>query len=86
VFWYGQGVDRYMTKKITLTVNGSRFDIDLEEEFANYLMKQMKKDFNVDGNNELKKLLQAYVRKNHELFLQEQGLEALSSQIDKIKK
>ena len=63
-----------MTKKITLTVNGSRFDIDLEKEFASYLLKQMKKEFNIDGNNELKKLLQAYVRKNHELFLQEKKI------------
>ncbi len=72
-----------MTKKITLTVNGSRFDIDLEEEFADYLLTQMKKEFNVDGNNELKKLLQAYVRKNHELFLQEKKIISMVDILDK---
>ncbi len=72
-----------MSKKISLTVNGSRFDIDLEEEFADYLQKQMRKDFNADGNNELKKLLQAYVRKNHELFAHEQKVERLLMKIEK---
>jgi len=63
-----------MTKKIALTVNGRRFDIDLEKEFASYFLKQIKIDLNADGNNELKKLLQAYVSKSHELFLQEKKI------------
>jgi len=71
-----------MSKKITLTVNGIRFDIDLDEDFADYLQLQMKKDFQVDENLELKKLLQAYVRKNHELFLQESKMKRLIEQLE----
>ena len=58
-----------MSKKITLTIDTVHFNIDVEEHFANYLTTQMEKDFNIDGNNELKDLLQAYVRKNHALYL-----------------
>ncbi len=63
-----------MSKKVSLTVNGSRFDIELEDAFAQYLVKQMKNDFNTDGNNDAKTLLYAYVRKNAELFKQEEEL------------
>ncbi|OQX60389.1 MAG: hypothetical protein B5M52_00240 [Helicobacteraceae bacterium 4484_230] len=66
-----------MSKKISLTVNGSRFDIDLEDDFADYLNTQLKKDFSLDSNNELKKLLQAYVRRSHELFEQEKKISGM---------
>ena len=61
-----------MSKKVSLTINGSRFDIELEDEFANYLIQQMQKDFNTEGNNDAKTLLYAYVRRNAELFKQEE--------------
>jgi len=63
-----------MSKKVSLTVNGSRFDIELEDAFASYLTEQMKKDFNTEGNNDAKTLLYAYVRKNAEQFKQEEEM------------
>jgi len=66
-----------MSKKVSLTINGSRFDIELEETFAAYLTAQMKKDFNTEGNNDAKTLLYAYVRKNAELFRQEEQMREL---------
>ena len=66
-----------MSGKIGLYIQGRKFDIDVEEVFAQYLQKQMSKDFNIDGNNDLKALLQGYVRKNHELFFQEQKMKVL---------
>ena len=63
-----------MSKKVSLTINGSRFDIELEDTFAHYLVKQMQKDFNTDGNNDAKTLLYAYVRRNAELFKQEEEI------------
>jgi hypothetical protein len=71
-----------MSKKIGLHVGGRRFDVDVEDSFAPFLEDQMSKDFNVDGNNDLKILLQAYVRKNHELFLQEQKIEEILKKIE----
>jgi len=60
-----------MSQKIGLHIGGRRFDVDVDDEFAPFLRHQMRNDFNIDGNNDLKKLLQAYVRKNHELYEQE---------------
>ncbi len=68
-----------MMKKITLTVNGSRFDIDVEAQFAAYLEQQIVRDFNPGGNNNFKALLQAYVRKNYELYELEKQLKALEA-------
>ena len=66
-----------MSKKVSLTVNGSRYDIQLDDAFANYLIKQMTKDFNTEGNNDAKTLLYAYVRKNAELFKEEEEISQL---------
>lgn len=57
-----------MSRKITLTVNGSRFDIDLEDGFASYMEKELDDNFNIHGNNDIKTLLQVYVKKNHEVY------------------
>ncbi len=64
-----------MSKKITLTINGSRFDIDLEDGFANYMEDELETVFNVHGNNDIKTLLQAYIKKNHEMYESKQMLE-----------
>jgi len=71
-----------MGQKIGLHIGGRRFDVDVEDEFAGFLKKQMSKDFNIEGNNDLKLLLQAYVRKNHELFTQEKHMQEILKKID----
>jgi len=71
-----------MSKKIGLHIGGRRFDVDVEDEFALFLEIQMQKDFNIEGNNDLKALLQAYVRKNHELYLQNREVEKIIKKID----
>lgn len=71
-----------MSKKISLTVNRSRFDIDLDETFAKYLQKQIEQDFNPEANNDIKLLLQAYVRKNYELFEFEDSIKNLLIKIE----
>lgn len=70
-----------MTTKLSLTLNAKRYDIDVEADFARFLNAQMSEDFNVSGNNDLKLLLQAYVRKNFALYEQEKQIAAL---IDKL--
>ncbi|MBE0513563.1 hypothetical protein [Sulfurimonas sp.] len=71
-----------MSKKLGLNIGGRRFDVDVEEAFAVFLQEQMRKDFNVEGNNDLKTLMQAYVRKTHELFLQEQRIEEITKKLE----
>ncbi len=71
-----------MSKKIGLHIGGRRFDVDVEGDFAIFLEKQMAIDFNVEGNNDLKILLQSYVRKNHELFIQEEKMQKLLKELE----
>jgi len=71
-----------MSKKIGLHIGGRKFDVDVDEKFAPFLEHQMAKDFNVEGNNDLKVLLQAYVRKTHELYVQEQKIDNIIKKID----
>jgi len=72
-----------MSKKIGLHIGGRRFDVDVENKFAAFLEDEMAKDFNIDGNNDLKTLLQAYVRKNHELYLQMQKIDKILDKFEK---
>jgi len=71
-----------MSRKLGLNIGGRRFDVDVEEKFAIFLEEQMRKDFNIDGNNDLKVLLHAYVRKNHDLYLQEQKIEEIAKKLE----
>ncbi len=73
-----------MSKKIGLIVGGRRFDVDIDKEFAPYLLSQMAKDFNIDGNNEIKILLQAYIRKNYDLYSQEIKMQKLLKEFDNL--
>jgi hypothetical protein len=70
-----------MRKKIGLHIGGRRFDVDVEEEFADFLQKEMAKDFHPEGNNEVKVLLQGYVRKVHELYHSKMKIEEIEKKI-----
>lgn len=72
-----------MKTKVSLTLNAKRYDIDVEEDFASFLSGQMQEDFAMEGNNDLKLLLQAYVRKNVALFEQEKQISALIEKLQK---
>ncbi|MDD3475756.1 MAG: hypothetical protein PHI38_02705 [Sulfurimonas sp.] len=71
-----------MSKKIGLNIGGRRFDVDVDDQFASFLEREMRADFNIEGNNDLKALLHAYVRKNHELYLQEQKIEEITKKLE----
>ena len=71
-----------MSKKLGLHIGGRRFDVDVDKAFAEFLEKQMAKDFNMEGNNDLKKVLQAYIRKTHELYLQEKKIAEILEKMD----
>lgn len=71
-----------MSKKISLTINGSKFDVDIDEEFSKFLMYQMAKDFNLDGNIDTKMLLKAYISKNYELYKQENAITDVVEKLD----
>jgi len=72
-----------MSKKIGLYIGGRRFDVEVDDEFSCFLEEQMAKDFNIEGNNELKTVMQAYVRKNYELYQQNKEISKILKQIEK---
>ncbi len=71
-----------MSKKIGLYIGGRRFDVDVDDKFANFLEVQMEKDFNIEGNNEIKSVMQAYVRKNYELYIQNKDVKSILDKFD----
>lgn len=71
-----------MSKKIGLHIGGRRFDVDVADDFAEFLMQQMSKDFNTEGNNDVTVVLQGYVRKVHQLFLQEKEMQNILNQME----
>lgn len=70
-----------MNVKVSLTLNAKRYDIDVEEDFAHFLTNHMRHDFNIEGNNDLRALLQAYVRSNFALYTQEKEISTLVEKI-----
>ncbi|MBV5321670.1 MAG: hypothetical protein JZU62_08290 [Sulfuricurvum sp.] len=73
-----------MKTKVSLTLNAKRYDIDVEEDFARFLIAQMKQDFAFEGNNDLKLLLQAYVRKSFALYEQEKQTVELINRLENL--
>lgn len=71
-----------MSKKIGLHIGGRKFDVDVDEDFAKFLEIQMLNDFNVEGNNDVKTILLAYVRKNHELYMQDNRINEILEKIE----
>jgi len=71
-----------MSQKLGLYFGGRCFDVDVDDEFAHYLTTQMEKDFNVEGNNDIKILLQAYVRKNYELYTQDKKMQEMIEEFE----
>lgn len=73
-----------MKTKVSLNINAKRYDIDVEEDFAHFLTAQMRQDFTMEGNNDLKLLLQAYVRKSFALYEQEKEISALIERLQNL--
>jgi hypothetical protein len=72
-----------MSKKIGLNIGGRRFGVDTEDEFAIYLEKEMERDFNIEGNNDIKEIFLAYIRKSHEVYLQNKKIDEIIKEIEK---
>ena len=66
-----------MSQKIGLNIGGRRFDVDVEDKFARFLQEQMRRDFNVEGQNDAKEMLLAYVRQTYELYKMNEEIEQL---------
>jgi hypothetical protein len=71
-----------MSKQICVTINNRHFDLSLDAEFAEFLQQTMQKDFNIEGNNDIKTILEAYVRKNYELYHNEKKMKEMLKKLE----
>ena len=73
-----------MAQKISLKIDGHNFHVNVDDEFAVYLNEQIAKDFNIDGNNKIITLIQAYVRKNYDLYTQDKKMGEIIIECDNL--
>lgn len=69
------------TTKIRINIAGSAFDIDLEAEFAKSFLPEIEQVFEMESKNDVKLLLQNYVKKSYELYQLQKNLK---NSIDKL--
>lgn len=70
-----------MNQKLNITINAKKYDIDVDSDFAIFLQQQLQEDLEYYGNNELKVLLSAYIKKCHTLYEREKGINLLIDNI-----
>ena len=65
-------------KKLTFSVAGKRFDIELEKEFGEYVKKELDANsIQFDRNNEVIVLLRAYIKSLKKSYDTEKQIESL---------
>ncbi len=64
-------------KKFTIKIEGKEYEIELQEEFAKYMEKELEKNLPKWQNNAIKDLLGAYLKKCFECYTLEQKVEKL---------
>ena len=57
-----------MKKKISISFAGIAFDMELDANFAQSLEPELQQLFTLDGNNSVKHLLEAYIKKSYEVY------------------
>ncbi len=61
--------------KFTVKVEGKEYELELQEDFANYMEKELERSLSRYSNNSAKDLLNAYLKKCYECFLAEKKLQ-----------
>ncbi len=69
-------------KKLTISIAAKRYDISVSDEFADEFAREIEKTFTKEGNNDIKTLLSAYVKKSYEKFLLEKEISSISEKLD----
>jgi len=67
-------------KKLTISIAAKRYDISVSDEFAKEFEKELEETF-IRGNNDIKTLLSAYVKKSYEKFLLEKEIDKISEKL-----
>ena len=71
-------------EKLCIKINSKQYDIDAKGEFKEFLHHSILNDFNLDTNNDVKKLLNAYLKNSYKLYKMEQELLDLDQKLDEV--
>ena len=70
-------------KKIVFTIGGKRLEVDLEDEFANYLSNDLLSNkVLLNKDNEVSKLLQLYLKSLHKEHNLEKQIKILINKLE----
>ncbi len=67
-------------KKIKVKINSRIFNLELEDDFADFLHSELQENLNRE-NNSIKDLLGAYINKNYELYEVTKRLQELNNKL-----
>jgi uncharacterized NAD(P)/FAD-binding protein YdhS len=69
-------------KKVVFTIGSRRLEVDLKDDFAEYLANDLAKNrVNLDRDNEITQILQLYLKTLHREFNSEEQIKTLLAQI-----
>ena len=70
-------------KKIVFTIATKRLEVDLEDDFAEYVSNDfLKNKIALDRDNDVSRLLQLYLKTIHKEFQSEEQIKILLNQIE----
>ena len=61
-------------QQVAFEINGWKYNISVEVDFATYLQSEISKDFSLDTPDSRKAIIHSYIKAKHELFEQEQEI------------
>jgi len=72
-------------KNVGLTISGNRYEIKLEDEFANFVIKDLKESgINFNQDNKPERLLKAYLKLAKQTSSYEDEIELLIETLDNL--
>ena len=70
-------------KKIVFTIASRRLEVDLDDDFAKFLFKDLQENrVSLDKDNEISKLLQLYLKALHKEYRSEEQIRTLLNKIE----
>ena len=70
-------------KKVVFTIASRRLEVDLDDDFAKFLSKDLQENrVSLDKDNEISKLLQLYLKALHKEYRSKEQIETLLNKIE----
>ncbi len=70
-------------KKVVFTIASRRFEVDLDNDFADFLSKNLQENqVSLDEDNEISQLLQLYLKAVHKEYRAEEQIRTIINKIE----